>query len=592
MSGIADGTTLPGGFAVSSFIGTGPGDERYAASHEKAGPTIIHLLHPALIEPMDRAGDTFQSLRGVRHRSLQRFFGHAAAGGRPFLAWQRVTGTSLAEVVAGREASGGRFAFGEIVNVLGHVSAALDAVHAVGPHGGVSLRTIQLSDDGTVMLTEPALAWLAMVALSPMAEPFASDPCLAPEVRDDPWAISEGADYYGLGMVAVSLLTTIPATRDNVALLRERVAEAWPAEVTALVDACVSDEPGMRVASGDELRALLVAARDAVEAARTAAEAPAAPEPEEDLFADLVAMPSGGSSDDPERWLVHRDGRDYGPYTSARVREMLLADEIDEHTPIHDSFNGEILPLVDVPTFTDDVLEYLPVRAKKRIAAEERREKVVGEVKRTGRTTLVLSTFAVIVVAVLGYLARPQFEPVLFDVAFVPVAWSVEPPQPDYQGIEADNDLLAALFDPSEPVPEPPPAATGGGGSSSGASGSAGGGEDDDIITEHIDEYVLRLDSSEPSFRLTSAQINETVRQNLGRVRPCFDAELRENPRFAGATVNWSINPDGRTFNVSVTASGRVTPTGERCLVRAFQRIRFPRFNDVPMSVSFPFNVQ
>jgi hypothetical protein len=269
---------------------------------------------------------------------------------------------------------------------------------------------------------------------------------------------------------------------------------------------------------------------------------------------------------------------------------MLRTDEIDEHTLIHDSFTGEIAPLVDVTEFTDDVLEYLPLRAQKRIAAEERREKVVGEVKRTGRTTLVLSAFAVIVVAVIGYLARPRFEPVLFDVAFVPVAWSVQPPEPDYQGIDADEDLLAALFDPSEPVPEPPAASAASGRPSS--SGRVTGDPDDDIIEEHIEEYVLRLDSSEPSFRLTSAQINDTVRQNLGRVRPCFDAELRENPRFAGATVNWSINPDGRTFNVSVATSGSITSTGERCLVRAFQRIRFPRFNDVPMSVSFPFNVQ
>lgn len=591
MSAIENGTTLPGGFVVSGFLGTGPGDERYAAHHEKAGPTVIHVLHPALIEPMSRAGDVFQTLRGVRHRSLQRFYGHATAAGRPFLAWQQVAGASLAEVVAGRDASGGRFAFGEVVSVLGHVSAALDAVHAIGPHGGVSLRTILLAEDGAVVLTEPSLAWLALVALSPMAEPFVSDPCVAPEIRDDAWATSEGADYYALGMVAVSLLTTVPATRDNVAALRERIAMEWPSEVTALVDACVSEEPGMRVASGDELRALLVAARDAVEVARAANEAPPEPEEDDDPFADLIAAPSAAADDDPERWLVHREGRDYGPYTAERVREMLLADEIDEHTPIHDSFTGDILPLVDVPTFTDDVLEYLPVRAKKRIAAEERREKVVGEVKRTGRTTLLLSTFAVIVVAVLGYLARPKFEPVLFDVAFVPVAWSVQPPQPDYQGIAADEDLLAALFDPSEPVPDPPPTAAGSTGTSSAGAAPAGTG-DDDIIEEHIDEYVLRLDSSEPSFRLTSAQINETVRQNLGRVRPCFDAELRENPRFAGATVNWSINPDGRTFNVSVSSTGRVTPTGERCLVRAFQRIRFPRFNDVPMSVSFPFNVQ
>ena len=72
----------------------------------------------------------------------------------------------------------------------------------------------------------------------------------------------------------------------------------------------------------------------------------------------------------------------------------------------------------------------------------------------------------------------------------------------------------------------------------------------------------------------------------------CFGPELRTNPDFKGATVNWSVRADGKVFNVRLESSGQTSKTLEICMVRTFRSIRFPGFNDLPMNISFPFVVE
>jgi hypothetical protein len=57
-------------------------------------------------------------------------------------------------------------------------------------------------------------------------------------------------------------------------------------------------------------------------------------------------------------------------------------------------------------------------------------------------------------------------------------------------------------------------------------------------------------------------------------------------------TVQWSIVPDGRTTNIRIESHGEVSDDARSCLRRAFRRMRFPEFNDVPMNISVPFLLQ
>ena len=102
----------------------------------------------------------------------------------------------------------------------------------------------------------------------------------------------------------------------------------------------------------------------------------------------------------------------------------------------------------------------------------------------------------------------------------------------------------------------------------------------------------MDLAEAGPPRKLTSDEIQTTLRTNLPRMQRCFGTELRSNPSFKGATVNWSVRADGKVFNVRLESAGDASKTLEICMVRTFRSIRFPAFNDLPMNISFPFVVE
>lgn len=299
-------------------------------------------------------------------------------------------------------------------------------------------------------------------------------------------------------------------------------------------------------------------------------------------------------NDDVERWLVRIQGIDYGPFNGPEVRRRLEADEIDENTLVTDAVTGAQAELCDVSHFTDFVFEYIPKREQRRLLAEERKAELVTEVKKRS----VRATFSValgsVLLSVLGLVALHvtnilSFGDVIETIRPTPVEFPFEQvvrnyrfrfevPEPEYQAMAADQGLVAALF--AAP-------SSGSGRRSSGSSNSV------NYADDGAEEYVLDFDSSRPASKLTQSQVNDTLNANAGRISGCFQSEMRENPSFRGATLRFSINPSGTTFSVRASADGgRMSSTAENCLVRAVRGIRFPQFNDVPMSVSYPFYVR
>lgn len=303
-------------------------------------------------------------------------------------------------------------------------------------------------------------------------------------------------------------------------------------------------------------------------------------------------------ADDQERWLLRIHGVDYGPFDGPTVRAKLEAEEVDEHSVVTDSFSGELFELLDAPHFTDFVFDYIPRRERRRLEAEQRKQELVEEVKmRSVRATFSVALGAILLSAVglmglhfSGVLAfrdlletvRPTPLEFPFDQVVRTYRFRFEVPEPEYQAIAADQALVAALF------AEKP--------ASSGRSRSArsGGGGNLRFDAEGSNsDYVLDFDSSQPARKLSTAEVNGTISQNASRISACFQDELRNNANFKGATLRFSINPSGQTFSVRAsTEGGRMSSTAENCLVRAVRSMRFPQFNDVPMSVSYPFYVR
>ncbi len=680
---LAAGTTLSDGTVIRGVDGLRFGVPVYVGQHPQHGAVDVIVLPPDVAALLVSSSDELNDLRAVQNPSIQRFFGWGQHGDDWFLCFEHIRGYTVSQVLARRTGRGESLTFREAYNVLGHVSLAIAALHESTVHGMLSTEDVFLGDGGRIRIGGAGLGRLFLRARGGDVEPFADMASIAPEVRDDPWTTSDACDFWAVGVLAVALLDGHPPTPDGLDDAIERACAPWPREVRAFIDACVARETIMRVATLDEMRALLVGALRAVRdagssgedcapapgprvapaptqisaaitgpdprapvertarseaptpqsspvvptpsapAPATPAPAPAAPAPApppavpevaasrapgmapprpatpiaapptiDDLFAGIELPPVPGAADSaqPTRWIVRRDGRDYGPFTEQRVRDMLEADEIDEHTEVLDTNSQDVLRLVDHPTFSDFTLDYIPRRAKRRIAEQERREHVVKEVKRTGRTAVLAGIAAVVALAGIFAWTRGQVAPLPFDDFVRTWSWQVEAPEPEYRSISAGDELLAALFDFSEPLPEPEPVAT----ASSHRGDRHGGGAGDDDTSDWApdrDEFVLDLDNNAPSSLLTTDQINQTVYGNLHRIRPCFESETRANPNFRGATASWSIQPDGRVFNVSLSG-GRVSSDFELCMERGLRSMRFPEFNNIPMSVSFPFNMR
>lgn len=300
-------------------------------------------------------------------------------------------------------------------------------------------------------------------------------------------------------------------------------------------------------------------------------------------------------NDADERWLLRIRGVDYGPFDGPGVRARLEADEVDEHTLITDTVTGELSDLIDAPHFADFVFDYIPKREKRRMDAEQRKQELVEEVKmRSVRATFSVAAGAIIL-AVIGLAGlhlsgvlpfrdvletiRPTPVEFPFDQVVRNYRFRFEVPEPEYQAIAADQALIASLF----AAPSSGSRSSRGGRSSGGERFDDGGGADD---------YVLDFDNTKPASKLSSSEVNATLGANAGRISSCFQDELRNNPSFRGATLRFSINPNGQTFSVRASSDGRMSSTAETCLVRAVRSIRFPTFNDVPMSVSYPFYVK
>lgn len=300
--------------------------------------------------------------------------------------------------------------------------------------------------------------------------------------------------------------------------------------------------------------------------------------------------------DTHERWLLRIGGVDYGPFDGPTVRAKLEADEVDEYTVLTDSLSGELYDLLDAPHFSEFVFDYIPIRERRRLEIEQRKQDLVDEVKKRSVRATFSVALGAILLSVLGltglhFSGVLAFSDLMETVRPTPVEFPFEQvvrnyrfrfevPEPEYQAIAADQALVAALF--AEP--------------SSRSSSGRGSRRDDNLRFDAEgsgDDYVLDFDSSKPASKLTTKEVNSTISANSSRISACFQDELRNNSNFKGATLRFSINPSGQTFSVRAsTDGGRMSSTAENCLVRAVRAMRFPTFNDVPMSVSYPFYVR
>jgi len=579
---------------------------------EADGPKKLMLrVLPAEAAPVfQQLEQRISAVAALSYRHLSTLVDHGVMGGEPFFAHQVFGGSSLTVSLQRKRKSGAAFLPRTTLSLITPICQALEHAHKTVVHGALTPDSITVSPTGRTVLNDFGFSFVADTAMHASGVRFQS-PFSSPEVLLDPANATVTSDVYSLGMIIVSMLTTIPldgVVGDQLAQFMQET----PASLSELLESTLSRDPALRPQSAGDFLAKL---SDGIEDLRdriimlsmeeTASPGPPIPNQggastggfsRKTSLSGLLAaaeLPPAPAKTDPAQWLVHKGGLDYGPYSAEQIREQLLQDEIDEHTEMRNLHSGRRGVLVEFEEFGDFVADYLPVREERRRREAKRKAEVQRKVKRAGATGIIT-----IIVSVLGLIGlylyyaefvRPKPEEVPLDSAFAQVRSNLAPPNMGYVGIAADPDLIASLLSPEEP--EPPPARRRRRRTERSSDNSVDSVQD---TGDPLDRGTIDFTASGSSTRLTQADINETIRAEARRIHRCFAAERSANSNFASIgtiTIQFTVRPSGDPVGVGVSP-GSYTDALGACVVRVFRSMEFPEHGGLALPVTFPIEIR
>jgi hypothetical protein len=131
---------------------------------------------------------------------------------------------------------------------------------------------------------------------------------------------------------------------------------------------------------------------------------------------------------------------------------------------------------------------------------------------------------------------------------------------------------------------------TGGpGGRGLGGTGRGGLGGGEGSGTGDGERKVAGKDAPKPGQGLSPAQVARVVMSRFGAFRACYELALAKDPTAKGGiTVSFSISPGGSVASASITSSSLGNPRVEGCVLRQFNRLKFP-VADKPTNAGYPF---
>lgn len=289
--------------------------------------------------------------------------------------------------------------------------------------------------------------------------------------------------------------------------------------------------------------------------------------------------PAGGGEDDgtTQRWLMERDGIDYGPFTGKQIVEKLFKEEIDASTVVFDIETDRRLPLNEIDLFEETLLAWVHEKDKRQ---KQRAEEAEAAAARR-RTRIVLGTILFLLVTVGG-----GFGGWFFYQSTLPT-----PSKANLAGMVAV--MKTGL--PSVSLPEELP-------------------ETAAEIRERRDKErkerlarasaaerarILREEKLAASSSLNAegggtgkfdrAAFDKVVAGRQGQMVRCLQNEVRRNPKLKSLTVEITVIPNGQLINVKMPgASGR----GQGCVRKALRGLTVPGFAGTNVKVKLPFQFQ
>jgi len=257
-------------YEIGECLGVGGMARVYRAFDRQLDrPVALKILQATDPAPAHRLLREARAQARVRHDHVLDVYETGELGGRPYIAVRLVTGGTLADWIDERSAS-----LEQKVALVAQAAEGLHAAHREGLlHGDVkpSNVLVEQSADGELK------AWIGDFGIATEIETGRADPgglagtpqFMAPELlRGDPASADRRSDVYSLGVTLFQVLTgtlppgngssPFPASSPAVPTVP---AVSLPADLRAIVERCLAEDPGDRYPSaravGEDLRRFL-----------------------------------------------------------------------------------------------------------------------------------------------------------------------------------------------------------------------------------------------------------------------------------------------------------------------------------------------
>jgi hypothetical protein len=127
------------------------------------------------------------------------------------------------------------------------------------------------------------------------------------------------------------------------------------------------------------------------------------------------------------------------------------------------------------------------------------------------------------------------------------------------------------------------------GGRGLGGPGRGGAGEGEGSGTGEGERKVAGKGAAPAGQGLSPEQIARVVRSRMGAFQACYEIAQAHDPNLKGNVgVSFSISPGGSVSSASISGSSLGNPRVEGCVLRQFQRLKFPTA-DKATNATFPF---
>jgi len=260
-------------YEIGECLGVGGMARVYRAFDRQLDrPVALKILQATDPAPAHRLLREARAQARVRHDHVLDVYETGELGGRPYIAVRLVTGGTLANWIDERSVS-----LEQKVALLAQAAEGLHAAHREGLlHGDVKPSNVLVEESADGELK----AWIGDFGIATEIETGRADPgglagtpqFMAPELlRGDPASADRRSDVYSLGVTLFQVLTgtlppgngssPFPASSPAVPAIPAIPAVSLPADLRAIVERCLAENPGDRYPSaravGEDLRRFL-----------------------------------------------------------------------------------------------------------------------------------------------------------------------------------------------------------------------------------------------------------------------------------------------------------------------------------------------